>query len=139
MSRVTPNELSEMTSHAKTQVAEKKKQQKDAALERRLAEEQKQILRADKILIQMSSKCRLAARLGCNFAIIMDLKLGIDYSRNSIVETSNSTELKVMLGGAANLVHTSCRTQGFSVSTHRWHDGVGIESGWQLKVDWPEK
>jgi hypothetical protein len=133
-----PHELKQIARRARAKANEVERNQRDVEREKQLQEEREQEERATRILNAMPAKCKAAAEKGRNFAVIMDLASGQDINLSDIREASDDDQLRDILGGAANLVYSVCRAKGFDVSTHYWHDGVGIKSKWQLMVHWPE-
>lgn len=85
---------------------------------------------AENIMSEVAGKCEKAAGKGEYSCKIMELVRGRDYlgfpSSLAIHE----------LQGVGKLVVETCHKNGLSCTVEYWHDGIGIESRFDLRVSW---
>jgi hypothetical protein len=93
--------------------------------------------KADRILSQVPERCGLEAKAGRSFAIIMSLKSYEDYDIDHDHRCRRNDSFSfTWLKGAAKLVYERLVADGVPVKFDYWHDGVGVQSGFNLLVTW---
>jgi hypothetical protein len=107
---------------------EHEKRMEDA---KRLQEEAK----AGSILAQVPARAEAEAKVGRNHAIIM----GMTYGDGSWTgNTDHNTIQPYQLVGAARLVWEQVEAAGLKPTLDFWHDGVGINGGFNIVIHWPK-
>lgn len=89
-------------------------------------------LLAEQVLSQVPKKCRLEAAEGRTHAVVM----GLEYSRDYERYPSGNLEHTALRGPGA-LVWNALRNAGLDCAIEYWHDGVGVNSGYNIIVKWP--
>lgn len=100
--------------------------------ERRLNE-----LKADIIIAQIAGRADAEALAGRNHAIVMSLD-SYDYDRPHSGPDCNDWNRchPQWLKDVAKSVYEYCTEQGLNPSIEFWHDGVGVNSGFNIVIHW---
>lgn len=101
-------------------------------------------LKVERILGQVPGRCAIEANAGRSHAIVMSLETR--YGRNSQVgiydyerptnSGYNGEFNTAWLCGPGKIVYDNLVAAGLRVTVEYWHDGVGVESGYNLVVHW---
>ena len=119
-----------------TQTAVQKEQDRQATLlakEQAAAERERKThqLMAETVIAQIEDKCEREANNQRSHAIIMGLKYNRDYDSGwPSIPTAND------LKGPGKIVYDFCEKEGLMPMIEDWHDGVGINSGYNIVVQW---
>jgi hypothetical protein len=130
--KIDINKLREVADLANKNAIEavKRRRQEEELKKQKFAKEQE--VRANNILDSVESICNKAASKGDYTAKIMRLKHDVDHK-------SFSSSLTVGgLRNAGRIVFDSLEEAGLNPSIQFWHDGVGIESGFDIWVNFGE-
>jgi len=85
------------------------------------------------VLSDFPDKCEKEAGRGRSHAIIMGLK----YSRDYVYQGNNFNSIHVeLLTGPGAIVWNYLQEAGLKPSIEYWHDGMGMESGFNILVHW---
>lgn len=119
--------LQKATKKAVAEAKEKKQTEVErakAAAERLKKQEEFQ---AKQVIEGIPDKCGSAAERGQSKAVVMKLDYAkhYDYRNNSVA-----------LKGAAELVWAACKDAKLHPKIEQWDDGVGINGGFQIVVEW---
>lgn len=90
-------------------------------------------LKADLIIQQISSRAETEASAGRNHAIVMSLNYN-DYKQPERVYNECKPEWLTSL--SATTVYAYCVEEGFEPTIEFWHDGMGVNSGFNIVVHW---
>lgn len=96
-------------------------------------QKQKDQLLCSHILAQFPAKCEKEAEQGRSHAIIMGLKYGRDY--DSPAPNWNDLPYNKLKGPGA-LVWNYLAVAGLQPTIEYWHDGMGMDSGFNIVVHW---
>ena len=108
------------------EIAERRAKEKEAR--NRLLQE----LKAERILSQLSSRCEAESTAGRNFAIVMSVSHSDCRPPNNLYGTCKPEWLQ----GVPKLVYNACVEANLNPTIEYWHDGIGIESGFNIVVHW---
>lgn len=86
---------------------------------------------AANVLAQVPDKCEKEAERERSHAVVMGLKWGRDHDGYN-GNTMTYTQLK----GPGAIVWNNLQEQGLNPTLEYWHDGVGIEGGFNIVVHW---
>ncbi len=101
-------------------------------------------LKVERILSQVPERCGVEARAGRSHAIVMSLthrfgrhaEKGLyDYETPDNFVGTNSFN-PAWLVGVGRIVYDQLKAAGLQVGVEFWHDGVGVESGYNIVVHW---
>lgn len=120
------SKLREMTNAAIQRGNEEKERKLALIEEKRVRQARADQLLAEQILTEIPSKCEQEAARERSHAIVMSLRYGRDYIGNS------ETDLK----GPGAIVWNHLVEQGLNPTLEYWHDGVGVESGYNIVIKW---
>jgi hypothetical protein len=126
------NELRELTSSGRDRIAMAKLRAEEEA---RQKEDRQRVLdqaKADNITGQIKERCRKEALAGRDFAIVMSIK----YTDFKPVYNGPVTYSSGTLRGASAIVWQHCVDEGLSPTLEDWHDGMGINGGYNIVVHW---
>lgn len=88
-------------------------------------------LMAETVISQIEDKCEQEANNQRSHAIIMGLKYRRDYDSGWPSVPTGDT-----LKGPGKIVYDFCEKEGLMPIIEDWHDGVGINSGYNIVVQW---
>jgi len=129
---IDPKELNRLTQEAVEQGRREAEQIEREKARQREAE----LVMADGIIKQIPGRCVDAARARQSCAIVMTkLREGIDYVR-PLGDRNYATCSEKWLVGAAKLVWDSCVGSRLQPELQFWHDGCGMDSGFNIVVHW---
>lgn len=127
---ITPEELKQLTNKAIAEGKLRREQKLLAADAKTNAKANNDKRRADQICSKVPEICKKAAANEKNSAIIFQLRYS-DYSNGY------SSKLEyTQLTGAARIVWNQLVESGLNPTLEYWHDGVGIESGFNMVAHW---
>lgn len=86
--------------------------------------------RAAQVMMQVDGKAQVAASKGEDKAMVMDLT---DEDADNVTQVQLST---AQLKGAAYIVFKSLSGLGFKPTVNYWHDGMGMDGGYQIWIHW---
>lgn len=132
--RVDINHLREVTAAAIAEGERRRHEIVVAEAEGKRRKEMQAKLKAGLILAQVPHRAKTEARAGRNFAIVMSIKHS-DYTQPHENYDYNSC-YPVWLTGAARIVFDRCNEIGLRPTIEFWHDGVGVESGFNIVIHW---
>ena len=103
--------------------------------EKRMEDEKRQVEehKAESILLQIPARAEQEAKVGRNHATVMSIGYG-DYHGNTYKNTLDPN----ILIGAAKIVYDSVAKAGLAPTLEFWHDGVGMNSGYNIVIHWPK-
>jgi hypothetical protein len=126
-------ELTEITQKA---IEEGERKAKAIAAEKLAKESAKRKLvlaKAEHVIEQIPSRAKREATAGRNHAIVMAL------NNDDWKEASYSNSKPTNLIGVGKLVWEYCVEAKLNPTLEHWHDGVGINGGYNLVIHWPKK
>jgi hypothetical protein len=91
-------------------------------------------IKAEGIIAKIPSLCFKAAQDKQTSVCVMPLKRA-DYHHDTNGNTLNYSQLKK---GVAAIVWNACVLAGLKPSLEFWHDGCGMDSGFNMCVNWEE-
>jgi hypothetical protein len=109
---------------------EQKEQRAKAQLQERLDE-----LKALQVIIQIPNRMETEARAGRGHAILMSVGYK-DYERPHTKEMNWNMCRAEWLKGACRLVYQHCQESELKPTIEFWHDGVGVNSGFNIVIHW---
>lgn len=112
---------------AKKAKDEQEKQEKE---ERRLREQKH---RAEGIIEQIPHLAEKAAHEAQSQAVVMKMKWTEDYTSTGV---GHSRGISIVHGSAADLVMKWCQEAGLRPTVEDWHDGCGMDSGYEIVIHW---
>lgn len=124
--------LKELTNKA---IQKEQERQTDALKKEQAAEERerkKHQLMAENIIAQIEDKCVREALMQRTHVIVMSLKDDRDYDRKIWPQTPNKQTIR----GPGKIVFDFCEKEGLMPTIEYWHDGMGLESGYNIIVRW---
>ena len=127
----TTKKLRQITQQAIAQGEERRRKQLAQIKEKEEQERKKHELIAEQVLAQVPSKCELEASNGRTHAIVMSLKWDRDYA----FPVGNALTYDKLRGPGA-LVWNALREAELDPVIESWHDGVGMNSGFNIVVKW---
>ncbi len=134
---ITPQELTLMTKKA----LKKAERAKAAAAEqqRAEAENQRQIeeTKAQGIIQQIPHRAKTEAGQGRSHATIMSVH-NKDYQRPPLDNQHDRCKPEWLIG-SCKIVYDYCKKAGLEPTIEYWHDGVGINSGFNIVIHWPNE
>lgn len=141
MSKITPESLRQLTQDAIKSAnirREKELQLEEARIYGRLQEQE---LKARGIIAQIPGRAETEALAGRNHAIVMALKYGADFDIDFEQRSNDQHNCfrrvnPAGLSHAARLVYEYCLGADLKPSFEFWHDGVGVNSGWNIVIHW---
>jgi len=98
-------------------------------------ERQAEQVLANSIIAQIPERARAAARAKQSYAIVMGLRSGTDY-REPLGNRNHATLSEHWLTGAARLVWDACVNSKLKPELQYWHDGFGVNSGFNIVIHW---
>jgi hypothetical protein len=91
-------------------------------------------LLAAKVLAEVPDKCEREAGRERSHAIVMGLKWGRDYGHSGPGSTNSLSQSQ--LKGPALIVWDYLQEQKLNPTLEYWHDGLGMNSGFNIVVKW---
>lgn len=126
-------ELRETTQNAIRRGQEERLAEQLRAERARLDKERREQTEANNILSSVPETCRSAAQAGQGYATITRLQAGKDY----LITDNNWGQITVSnLQGMAHKLYHGLRQLGLSVELEYCHDGMGMDSWFDLNVRW---
>lgn len=125
-------ELRQLAEEARRLVEEQRQMETVQAKAEAEYQLQLQELKAGYIIAQIMDRAKREAQAGRNHAIVMSVGSG-DYDR----PTGSWGICKPQwLTGACKIVYEYCRNTGFEPTLDSWHDGVGVNGGFNIVIHW---
>lgn len=134
MDKINIDELRHVT-HLAIEEGKRKREKELAKQAEKIARyQEEQQLKAKHIIEQIPGRCMMEASAGRNHAVVMSLKYYNDYEQppGSAGCSCRPEWFKL----ASGLVWDFCSKSGLNPTLESWHDGVGIESGYNIVVHW---
>ena len=126
-------ELRRMTKTAQERIqAEEERMQQEIA-EKEAAQRKMEEAKAEAILSQVLSRCQKEAHAGRRHAIVMSVGWD-DWKRPP--HSTNATCRPEYLIGACRLVFDRLAKCNLNPALEDWHDGIGMQSGYNIVVCW---
>lgn len=123
-----PSDYASLAETAAKQMEEKRKQEEFEELERKRMEEEQNMLRAKHVLEKVHKACIFAASSGKRKAKVMRCNVG-EYKRDQSPKHPDN-----FLLGAALIVYKHLDEKGMKPDIEYWHDGVGMQGGYDIYV-----
>lgn len=127
-------ELQKLTQEAILRGKEEKQRKDEEKARKKVALRDIQVTAAKNILAQIPSRALIEAQAGRNFAIVMNV--GYRDSNLSQNHPDNVMKPEWIIGETAKLVYEGCIDLKMKPTLEYWHDGCGIESGYNIVVHW---
>lgn len=128
----SPTELRQKTDSA-IAAAEQRRLQKIALVKAENERKQREAeLRAEEIIAQIPAKCASEAENQRSHAIVMSL----NYSEYETLPGQWNQLTYDRLKGAGSIVWNACQAAQLQPTLEYWHDGCGMESGFNIVVHW---
>lgn len=134
MSQEAREELQRQTAAAIERGREETRKRAEAEELQEKLKQREQELKAEMVIAQIPLRAEQEARAGRNHAIIMSVGFN-DYDRpheNMQWSRCDPSWLK----GACKLVYQYCVESQLRPTLDYWHDGVGVESGFNIVIHW---
>jgi hypothetical protein len=141
MKTITPEGLRQLTQEAIESGIRRREAEVRIATEKEKAKLLEEQLRARGIIAQIPGRAETEALAGRNHAIVMGLKYNEDftydaeergYDQKNCYRTLNPAKIS----STARLVFDHCEAAGLKPSFEFWHDGAGVNSGWNIVIHW---
>lgn len=133
---IDPKELNRLTQEAVEQGRREAERREREKAESEARQREADLIKADGIIKQIPGRCVDAARARQSYAIVMTkLGEGTDYVRPPGDRNYAACSEKWLVG-AAKLVWDSCVGSRLQPELQFWHDGCGINSGFNIVVHW---
>ena len=123
--------LREITENAKNKIKLQEQADQAEILARQEYKNKVDRLKAEKVLSQVSNRCEKEAKLGRRHAIIMSVGYD-DYSHQPGYNGCKSEYLV----GVCKIVYDELEESQLNPSLEDWHDGIGINGGYNIIVSW---
>lgn len=133
MSLPTIEELRKLTSEALEQARIEREQKLARIQERDERKAKENQAFAERVLAQVPDKARKEAKEGRGHVVVMGLKWGRDHDGYS----SNQLQYNQLKGPGA-IVWNELSKAGLQPSIEYWHDGVGMDGGFNIIIKWAE-
>lgn len=126
-------ELTAITEKAIKEGEAKAKAIADEKIAKEHAKQKLVLAKAEHVIEQIPSRAKREATAGRNHAIVMALK------SDDWKEASYTNSKPTNLIGVGKLVWEYCVGAKLNPTLEYWHDGVGVNGGYNLVIHWPKK
>ena len=127
-------ELQRLTQESIQRGKDEKKRKDEEEARKRIEIKEAQLLAAKNILAQIPGRALIEAQSGRNFAIVMN----VGYRDIALSERYPNNVMKPewIIGETGKLVYSGCVDLKLNPTLEYWHDGCGMESGYNIVIHW---
>jgi len=125
----------EMTRQARLDAKKTAEEARKRTIEKEQMKQEAEALKAQQVILQIPDRMTTEARAGRGHAILMSIDYS-DYKRPRESRNSWNVCEPEWLIGACKLVYDYCVEDGLKPTIESWHDGVGINSGFNIVIHW---
>jgi hypothetical protein len=136
---MTPEELRKLTNQAIDRAKQEREMKIKADYEAELRQDKEAELKAESIIAQIPGRAETEAKAGRSHAVVM----GLRYGEYTVLDGKwGGTNARAVInpkgvdGKAALIVWTYCQNAGLDPKLEYWHDGAGIDGGYNIVIRW---